>query len=171
MIRRCLSCQAEIPHTEAAWKKLCVPCFIRKKGGMATLHSKKYVPAPPPNLSSELRTAVEAVTPRRPAPFGSISELMEFLFSSEARAASAKQCVMRLEKSLYEMQKKLYLLEVTLQQTGLTLKKVDDLMELCSPEIHNHSRKSLGATDWLKNAKQSILHYSNRPNTEAGSDG
>lgn len=153
MIRRCLSCQAEIPHTEAAWKKLCVPCFIRKKGGMATLHSKKYVPAPPPNLSSELRTAVEAVTPRRPAPFGSISELMEFLFSSEARAASAEQCVMRLEIDIADMRQRISLQETMLMQIGLTPKKAKDLLELCAPELHQNSKKALGATRWLESAQ------------------
>jgi hypothetical protein len=40
------------------------------------------------------------VTPRRPAPFGSLQELIAFLMSSEARAASAEQTVMRLEKQI-----------------------------------------------------------------------
>lgn len=153
MIRRCECCQTEIPETEAAWKRLCVRCFVRKKNGSSASVSKKYVPVPAPILSSELRTAVEVVTPRRPAPFGSVSELMEFLFSSEARAASAEQSVMRLEKVIKEMQEKIMLQDAMLLQIGLTPKKLSDLLELCAPELHHNSKKALGAIRWLENAE------------------
>ncbi len=98
MIRTCELCPTPIPPSEPDWKKLCRACYAKTKRDPAAPPRKTYAPAPAPNLFSPLRTAIEEKAPHRPAPFGSLRELMDFLFSSENRAACAETSVMRLEK-------------------------------------------------------------------------
>ncbi len=100
MIRTCEECPTKISADEPAWKTLCPRCYARRKAKSPVHSHKKYEPAPSPSLFSPLRAAVEEKAPHRPAPFGSIQELMNFLFSSENRAACAEQSVVRLEKEI-----------------------------------------------------------------------
>lgn len=99
MSRVCESCPNPIPAAEPSWKTLCGACYAKsKRGSGAPPRKASFEPAPAPNLFSPLRTAVEDKGVRRPAPFGSVRELMDFLFSSENRAACAETSVMRLER-------------------------------------------------------------------------
>jgi hypothetical protein len=101
MAIRCETCSTPLP-ADQQWKSLCSRCYAAMK--RAPQAKTPTVPAPKPELQSELRDRLNTVTPRRPAPFGSIRELIDFLMSSEARAASAEQCVTRLEKRIADLE-------------------------------------------------------------------
>jgi hypothetical protein len=97
MAINCENCSTPLPPDQQ-WKSLCSRCYAAMK---RALPSRTPSPsAPKPELQSELRERLNTISPRRPAPFGSLSELIAFLMSSEARAASAEQSVMRLEKRI-----------------------------------------------------------------------
>jgi hypothetical protein len=101
MALRCESCSTPLPPDQQ-WKTLCTACWAASK---RALPPKKHAePAPKPDLNSELRARLDTVSPRRPAPFGSLQELIAFLMSSEARAASAEQSAVRLEKRIAELE-------------------------------------------------------------------
>jgi hypothetical protein len=97
MALRCESCSTPLPPDQQ-WKSLCTACWAASKRALPA--KKPAEPAPKPDLNSELRARLDAVSPRRPAPFGSLRELIDFLMSSEIRAASAEQSVVRLEKRI-----------------------------------------------------------------------
>jgi hypothetical protein len=97
----CESCSTPLPP-EQHWKTQCTRCWATAKRSLPA--KKPAEPAPAADLKSELRDRLNEVTPHRPAPFGSVRELVEFLMSSEARAASAEQHVMRLEHRIADLE-------------------------------------------------------------------
>lgn len=102
MSRVCESCPNPIPAAEPSWKTLCGACYAKsKRGSGAPPRKASFEPAPAPNLFSPLRTAVEDKGVRRPAPFGSVRELMDFYSVRRTAPLALKHpsCVWR-EKTL-----------------------------------------------------------------------
>jgi hypothetical protein len=101
MALRCETCSTPLP-ADQQWKSLCSRCYAAMKRALPA--KTPTAPAPKPELQSELRDRLNTVSPRRPAPFGSMQELIAFLMSSETRAACAEQSVMRLEKRIVDLE-------------------------------------------------------------------
>ncbi len=97
----CENCSTAL-QPDQQWKKYCSRCYAAMKSALPS--RKPTDPALKPDLNSELRDRLDRVTPHRPAPFGSLHELIAFLMSSEARAANAEQSVVRLEKQVAKLQ-------------------------------------------------------------------